>query len=157
MDDAAKHFEKADQLREDPSLPTAGRENRRFGSMQNRTRLSIARQDFGPARTQLEEIRQHLSSRKNPNQERAYNQTAGLLELGQKNYAKALEYFAKADPNDPYVWYYQAVASEGAGDNKSAAALYRKVGNWNQLDATGHAVVRERAAARGVELAKLPK
>ncbi|HEX7175528.1 MAG TPA: tetratricopeptide repeat protein [Pyrinomonadaceae bacterium] len=157
LDDAAKHFEKADQLREDPSLPAAGRENRRLGSMQNRTRLSIARQDFGPARTQLEEIRQHLSSRKNPNQERGYNETAGFLELGQKNYTKALEYFAKADPNDPYVWYYQAVAYEGAGDKKSAAALYRKVVNWNQLDDTGHAVVRSRALARGVELSKLSK
>lgn len=157
LDDAAKQFEKADQLREDPSLPATVRENRRFGGMQNRTRLSIARQDFGPAKTQLEEIRQYLSSRKNPNQERGYNETAGFMELGQKNYAKALEYFAKADPNDPYVWYYQAVAHEGAGDSKSAAALYRKVGNWNELDDTGHAVVRSRAAARGVELAKLPK
>jgi tetratricopeptide (TPR) repeat protein len=157
LDDAAKQFEKADRLREDPSLTATVRENRRFGGMRNRARLSIARQEFDPAKAQLEEMRQYLSSRKNPNQERGYNETAGFLELGQKNYAKALEYFAKADTNDPYVWYYQAVASEGAGDNKSAAALYRKVGNWNQLDATGHAVVRERAAARGVELAKLPK
>jgi len=157
LDDAARQFEKADQLRADPSLPASGKENRRFGSMQSRARLLIARQEFGPAKAQLEEIRQYLSSRKNPNQERAYNQTAGFLELGQKEYAKALEYFAKADPNDPYVWYYRAVAQEGAGDRKSAAALYQKVADWNQLDATGYAVVRSRAAARGVELAKLPK
>jgi tetratricopeptide (TPR) repeat protein len=157
LDDAAKQFEKADQLREDPSLPAAGKENRRFGSLQSRARLAIARQEFGPAKAQLEEMRQSLSSRKNPNQERAYNQTAGFLELGQKDYAKALEHFAKANPNDPYVWYYQAVAQEGAGDRKGAAALYRKVADWNQLDATGYAVVRSRAVARGVELAKQPK
>jgi tetratricopeptide (TPR) repeat protein len=157
LDDATQQFERADQLRADPSLPASGKENRRFGSMQSRARLLIARQEFGPARAQLEEIRQYLSPRKNPNQERAYNQTAGFLELGQKEYARALEYFAKADPNDPYVWYYRAVASEGAGDKKGAAALYRKVADWNQLDATGHAVVRSRAVARGVELAKLSK
>jgi tetratricopeptide (TPR) repeat protein len=157
LEDAAKQFERADQLREDPSLPAAGAENRRFGGMRSRARLSIARQEFGPATTLLEEMRQSLSSRKNPNQEMGYNETAGFLELGQKNYAKALEYFAKADLNDPYVWYYRAVAQEAAGDRKSAAALYRKLADWNQLDDTGYAIVRSRAAAREVELAKLPR
>ena len=154
LDEAAKQFEKAEQLREDPSLPAALKDNRRFGGMQSRARLSIARLEFDPAKTQLEEIRQFLSSRKNPNQERRYNETAGFFELGKKNYAKALEYFAKADPNDPYVWYYQAVAQEAGGNGKGAAALYQKVVNWNELDDTAHAVVRSRAVARGVELAK---
>lgn len=156
LEDAAKQFEKADELRNEPSLAPAVRENRRFGVMQNRARLSIARQEFDSARTQLEEIRQFLDSRKNRNQELRYNETAGLLELGQKNYAKALEYFAKADSNDPYVWYYQAVAEEGAGNGKRAAALYTKVTTWNQLDDMRYALVRSRAIARQAELAKLP-
>lgn len=156
LDDAAKHFEKADQLRTDPSLGATVRENRRFGGMQNRARLLIAREEFEPAKVQLEEIRQYLSSRKNSNQDRRYNETAGLLELSQKNYTKALEYFAKADPNDPYVWYYQAVAQEAAGDRKLATALYLRVTSWNQLDDIGHSMVRSRAIARRAELAKLP-
>jgi len=155
LEDAAKQFEMADQLRNDSSLKATVRENVRFGGMRNHARLLIARQEFDAAKTQLEEIRQYLSSRKNPNQDRGYNETAGFLELGQKNYAKALEYFAKADQNDPYIWYYQAVAQEAAGDGKSAAALYLKLANWNQLDDTGYALVRTRAIARGVELAKL--
>ena len=146
----------ADQLRDDASLSATVRENRRFGKMQNHARLLIARLEFDQAKAQLEEISQYLSSRKSPNQERGYNETAGFLELGQKNYAKALEYFAKADPNDPYVWYYQAVAQEAAGNGKPAAALYQKLTSWNQLDDTGYSLVRTRAIARGVELAKLP-
>ena len=157
LDDAAQQFEKADQLRNEPSLAPAVRENRRFGGMQNRARLSIARQEFDSAKVQLEEIRQYLSSRKNPNQERGYNETAGFLELGQKNYAKALAYFATANSNDPYIWYYQAVAEEAAGDSKRATALYVKVTRWNQLDDMGYALVRSRAIARQGELAKLPK
>lgn len=157
FEDAAKHFEMADQLRIDPSLTATVRENRRFGGMQNRARLLIARMEFAPAKVQVEEMKQYLSTRKNPNQDRTYNETAGHLELGQKNYAKALEYFAKADPNDPYVWYYQAVAQEGAGDGKRAEALYLKVTNWNQLDDTGYALVRSRAITRRAELAKLQK
>lgn len=156
LDEAAKHFVKADQLRDDSSLSASVRENRRFGKMQNQARLLIARLEFDQAKAQLEEIRQYLSSRKNSNQERGYNETAGFLELGQKNYAKALEYFAKADPNDPYVWYYQAVAQEAAGNGKPAAVLYQKLTTWNQLDDTGYSLVRSRAIARGVELAKLP-
>jgi tetratricopeptide (TPR) repeat protein len=157
LDDAAKHFEKADQLRNDTSLPATVKENRRFGGMRNQARLQIARQEFEAAKGSLEEMGQYLSSRKNPNQHMAYNETAGLLELGQKNYVKALEYFAKADPNDPYVWYYQAVAQEAAGDRKLATALYSKVTSWNQLDDTGYSIVRPRAIAKGLELAKLPE
>lgn len=157
LDDAAKQFEKAEQLRDDPSLPVALKENMRFGGMQRSARLSIARLEFDPAKTQLEEIRQYLLSRKNLNQERRYNETAGFFELGQKNYTKALEYFAKADPNDPYVWYYQAVAQEASGNGKGAAALYQKVVDWNELDETAYAVVRSRAVTRGVELAKASK
>jgi tetratricopeptide (TPR) repeat protein len=157
LEDAAQQFEKADQLRNDPSLAPAVRENRRFGGMQNRARLSIARQEFDSAKVQLEEIRQYLSARKNPNQQRGYNETAGFLELGQKNYAKALQYFATANSNDPYIWYYQAVAEEASGDSKRATALYEKVTSWNQLDDMGYALVRSRAIARQVALAKLRK
>jgi tetratricopeptide (TPR) repeat protein len=157
LDDAAEYFEKADLLREDKSLPAALSENRRFGKMSNHARLLIAREEFGTAKTQLEEIRQYLDLRKNPNQERGYKAIVGLLELKQKNYAKAIEAFAKADPDDPYVWYYQALAYEGAGDKKSATALYRKVNEWNQLDTTGYAIVSQRAVTRRSELAKLTK
>jgi tetratricopeptide (TPR) repeat protein len=156
LEEAAKQFEKADRLRDDSSVSATVRENRRFGKMQNHARLLIARLEFDQAKIQLEEISQYLSARNNPNQVRAYNETAGFLELGQKNYAKALEYFAKADPNDPYIWYYQAVAQEAAGNGKPAAALYQKLITWNQLDDTGYSLVRSRAIARSVELAKLP-
>ena len=156
-DDAAKQFELADKLREDKSLPAAVRENMRFGKMMAQARLLIARDRFDEARTQLGEMRQYVDMRKNPNQERAYHQVAGILELKQKNYPKALDAFAKADPNDPYVWYYQAVAYEGAGDPKKATELYSKVAEWNQLDATGYSIVRPRAVAKKTAVAKIPK
>jgi hypothetical protein len=65
--------------------------------MRNRARLLIARLEFEPAKVQLEEIREYLSSRKNPNQERGYNETAVFLELGQKNYSKALEHLRRLE------------------------------------------------------------
>lgn len=154
LDDAAKEFETADKLRADESLPAALRENTRFGMMQNHALLLIGRKEFGPARTQLDELGQLVAAKKNPNREFGYNEGLGFLELGQKNYAKAIEYFSKAGPNDPYVWYYTATAYEASGDKKKAAELYQKVVSWNSLDDLGYAIVRPRAAAKVAELAK---
>jgi hypothetical protein len=61
-----------------PHSPTSGR------------RPCRAALEFDPAKTLLEEMRQSLSSRKNPNQEMGYNEAAGFLEPGQKDYAEAL-------------------------------------------------------------------
>jgi tetratricopeptide (TPR) repeat protein len=156
VDDAAKQFEMADKLRADPSLPAAYRENQRFGTMIGSARLLIARGQFDQARAKLEETKQFLATRNNPNMDRTYNQVAGLLELKQKNYAKAIDYLSKANPNDPYTAYYTATAYEGSGDTKKAADLYGKVANWNQLDDTGHSIVRSRAVVKGNEMAKVP-
>lgn len=157
LDDATKQLAKADQLRDDPSLPVQLAPNRRFGKMMANARLLIAREDFAAARSQLNDVKQHLTTLKNPNFERAYNGGVGLLELKQKNYPAALEAFSKADPNDASVLYYMAEAYEGAGNTKQASRLYGKVADWNDLDTTGHALVRTRAAVKGAAMAKLPK
>ncbi|HJQ32663.1 MAG TPA: tetratricopeptide repeat protein [Pyrinomonadaceae bacterium] len=157
FDDAAKELDAADKLREDESLPAAFRENTRFGKAQTRAFLLIMRQQFDPAGAQLAETWKLVEAKKNPNWERGYNESLGYLELGRKNYAKAIEYFAKGNPNNPYTWYYTAAAYEASGDRKKAAELYQKIVSWNSLDDTGYAVVRPRAAAKLAELAKAPK
>ena len=146
LDAAAEHFEMAAKLASDSSLAAATLGNRKFNAGLQRSRYLAARGRFDEARSELDSARNVLATR-NVNQERNLNQAAGYLELMQKNYAKAGEFFAKANPNDPFVWYYRAVASEGAGDTKSAAELYRKIAGWNGLDTTGYALVRSRAVA----------
>ena len=148
LDDAAKHYEMAGQLAGDPSLVAAQKGNRGFNASLQRARFLAARGELDGARAELEGARSFLAASKNVNQERNYNQAAGYLELKQKNYAKANELFAKANPNDPFVWYYRAAAYEGAGDKKSAMDIYRKIGDWNQLDTTGYALIRSSAAAK---------
>ena len=148
LDAAAKHFAMASKVSDDPSFAPALRENRRFNSRAQQARLLAARGEFDAAKAELEAMRQFLATRKNINQERNYNQAAGYVELKQKNYAKASEYFAKANPNDPLVWYYQANALEDAGDKKGASALYRRVADWNGLDTPGYAMARPKAIAK---------
>lgn len=147
LDAAAKHYEMAAKLASDPSLVAVQAGNRKFNSGLQRSRYLAARGQFDEARSELDGARSALATR-NVNQERNLNQATGYLELKQKNYAKAGEFFAKANPNDPFVWYYQAAAFEGAGDSKSAADLYRKIANWNQLDTTGYALIRSQAIAK---------
>lgn len=149
LDAAAKQYEIAAKLESDPSLPAAAAGNRRFNSGLNRARYLAARGEFDAARVELDSVRPHAAKTKNPNQERNLNLAAGYVELKQKNYAKANEYLAKANPNDPMVWYYRALASEGAGDGKTALDLYKRIADWNQLDTSGYALIRSKSIAKG--------
>ena len=148
LDAAAKHFAMATKVSDDPAFAPTLRENRRFNERAQQARVLAAKGEFDAARVQLEAMGQFLSTRKDINRERNFNQASGYVELKQKNYAKANEFFAKANPNDPLVWYYRAVAHEGLGDKKAAAALYRRIADWNQLDTPGYAFARPRAMAK---------
>jgi tetratricopeptide (TPR) repeat protein len=148
LDAAAKQYEMASKLAESPSLSAAQAGNRRFNAALQAARFLAARGDFAAAKAQLEGARQYVATSKNVNQERNLNLAAGYVEVKQKNFVKANEYFAKANPTDPFVWYYQAIALEGAGNTIGATDLYRKIGSWNQLDTTGYALIRPRAIAK---------
>lgn len=143
LDAALVQFEMASKLQNHPSLALALKGNREFNQRVARARYLAMRDDFAGAQTEL-----NLATGRNVNQQRAFNQVSGILALRQKDYAKASEFFAKANPADPYVWYYQAVALEGTGDEKGAITLYQRIADHNQLDATGYAIVRPRAMAK---------
>jgi tetratricopeptide (TPR) repeat protein len=140
---ALAQFEMASKLQNDPSLAPGLKANREFNQRIARARYLAMCDDFAGAQAELD-----LATGRNVGQKRAFNQVSGILALRQKNYAKAGEFFAKANPADPYVWYYQAVSLEGAGDTKGAMTLYQRIADLNQLDATGYAIVRPRAMAK---------
>jgi tetratricopeptide (TPR) repeat protein len=146
LDGAAKHFAMARTMAEDPALP--GRSNRSFNLDLQSARLAAARGDFAAANAALDSAGKYAMAGNNVNAMRNYNFMAGYVALKQKQYAKASEMFGKANPNDPYTWYYRALASEGAGDAKGAADLYGNIINWNQLDTPGGFVVRQMAMAK---------
>lgn len=148
MEGAARHLAAAAKLADDPSLPAAQKGNRDFAVQLQRSRYLGARGDFAGARTAIEEAQKFAVSNGNAGPNRAYNLSAGMLELQQKNYVKANEYFSKANQLDPFVWYHQALAHEGAGDAKAANALYRKIADWNRLDNPNYFFVRPRALAK---------
>ena len=145
FDAAAKHLEMADALVNDPSMPAATAPNRTFAATSAWTRLMIAKGDTAGARTKVEWL---ASAAKNLNQQRTYNFFAGYAALKQGNYSEATGFFAKANQADPFNWYYQAQALDGAGDSAGARKIYQKIASLNQLDTTGYAIVRPRAVAK---------
>ena len=148
LDGAAKHYDMARKMADDPSLPAGGAENRKFNSDLQQARLAAARGDFEAANAALAAAGKYAMAGTRVGAMRNYSGVAGYVALKQKDYAKASDLFAKANQADPYTWYYRAAAYEGAGDAKSSADLYRKIAEWNQLDAPGDSIVRRLAVAK---------
>ena len=88
-----------------------------------------------------------VARRASPLEQHRLNEVQGILALGQKQYAHAVELLSKADQDSPYVIYQQALAAEGAGRTGEASALFKKVAQWNVND-LGYATVRARAMAK---------
>ena len=145
FDAAEKHLEMAANVMKDTSLPAATAANRAFNASGARARLLIAKGDTAGAQTQIDWM---SSAAKNTGQQWAYNFFAGQSASKQGNYAKAGEFFAKANQADPLVWYYQAQALGAAGDTAGARKLYQRIAALNQLDTTGYAIVRPRSVAK---------
>jgi len=148
LEAAAKQYEIGAKLASDLSLGAATAGNRSFNAGLQKARYLAARGEFDAARSELESVRPHLEKSRNINQERNFSLAAGYIDLKQKNFAKALEHFAKANSTDPLVWYYRAAASEGSGDSKAATSLYRRIATWNQLDTPGYALIRSKAVEK---------
>ncbi len=68
----------------------------------------------------------------------------GYLELKKGNYDRAIVYFNKGDIEDPWVWYYSAVAYNKKGDRQNALKQLEKV-NKCHLNSLSLALVQKRA------------
>jgi predicted Zn-dependent protease len=145
---AEKHYAMAEEVADLIAVAPGLAANRRFGRSLQKVQMLALRNSFDAARTELATNWDWVAASDNPNNKWAYNLSAGRIELAQKNYAKASEFFAKANPEDPAVWYYKAQAAEGSGDRPTARWLYQKVVNWDQLDTTGYSIVRPLALAK---------
>ncbi|MBV9243131.1 MAG: tetratricopeptide repeat protein [Acidobacteria bacterium] len=144
-DAAARHLNDAADVMKDPSLPAALDANRKFNFTAGKVRLAIQKGDAAAAKGDLDWL---ATAAHNPNQQWTAYQLWGYSELKQGHYAKATEYLAKANQQDPLTWYYQAWALEAAGDKAAATKLYHKIADWDQLDTPNYAIARTRAIAK---------
>jgi len=145
-----KYFGKAFDLIEKTNLQETVKANFNTYSMMWNYYTLTAKGELDKAKAEAEKCKQKVESRKNPDEEMFLNSIFAFFEIRKGNYDKAIEYFAKADTEDPLNWYYNGVACDKKGDKKNAIKLFEKVAKWN-VNSLNLALVRNRAT---VELKK---
>jgi tetratricopeptide (TPR) repeat protein len=139
-----KYFEKAEDLISRSNLPEATRENLSTRAMLWRFYSLTQNNDLDNAQALFNECKTKIESRKNPNEVMFLNSLQGLFEIKKGDYDKALTYFAQADNQDPWTWYFSAVAYSKKGDKQNSAMLFNKVTKWN-VNSLNLAFVRNHA------------
>jgi tetratricopeptide (TPR) repeat protein len=139
-----KLCDKANELIEKSNLPKADKENMRTSSMFWQVYVLISNNELGKAATELEKLKQRIESRKNPGEELGLKSMTGFFELKKGNNDKALEYFSAIKAEDPWNWYYTAVAYKNKGDSQNASKLFEKLSKFN-VNSLNLALVRKRA------------
>jgi tetratricopeptide (TPR) repeat protein len=100
---------------------------------------------FDAAKSLLEEVRATADRTQDAELHRAVAGTMGMWALEQHHTEEALAYFDKAEQEDPYLWFQQALALEEKGDTAKAAERKNKISTCN-LNGLGLAMVRAKAA-----------
>lgn len=139
-----KLYNKAIDLLGKTKLPDVDKESMIAYSMSWYVYALISNGELDKAMSELEKYRQKVESRKNPGEEMNLNSMFGFFEVRKANYDKAIGYFAKASTENPWNWYYTAVAYNKKGDRQNAIKLFEKISKWN-VNGLNLALVRKRA------------
>ncbi|MEI7525349.1 MAG: tetratricopeptide repeat protein [Mariniphaga sp.] len=144
LQEGLKCYEKAIDLVNKSALPDADKENMVTSSMLWRIYFLSANNQLDKATAESDKCKLKIESRKNPGEEKSFNSFIGYLELKKGNYDKAVQFLNKGDIEDPWVWYYTAVAYNKKGDKQNASKQLEKVRKCH-LNSLGLALVRKRA------------
>lgn len=96
------------------------------------------------AKAEAEKAMQKVESRKNPGEEMFLNSLLGYSALKDGKYDEAIQYYSKADTEDPLNWYYKAMAYSKKGDKQNSAKLLAKIAKSN-VNSLNLALVRNKA------------
>jgi superkiller protein 3 len=139
-----KYFDKATELIAKADLPQSTKENLITNSMLWRFYSLTSNNDLDKAQAEYEKCKVRIESRKNPNEVMFLNSLLGLLEIKKGQYDNAIKYFAQADNQDPWTWYFTAVAYEKKGDTGNSEKLLDRITKYN-VNSLNLAFVRNHA------------
>lgn len=103
-----------------------------------------AQEDYEKAKAEAAKIKQKVESRKNHGEEMFLNSLMGYSAFRQGNYEEAIQYYSKADTDDPLNWYYQAMAYQKKGDKLNASKMLEKIKSSN-VNSLNLAIAKNRA------------
>jgi tetratricopeptide (TPR) repeat protein len=109
--------------------------------------LAAVKGDYATATAKAGEYMTTVEPSTDPLKNRPAHAVLGYVSLSQEKHDEAIGHFEQANPNDPYVMYYHALALEGAGRAADAKPLFQKVAGYN-FNSAGLALVRADAIAK---------
>lgn len=150
LDDAKRIL---DQLHQAMNETIAGVADPDYARQQNANlalldgQLAARKGDYTAARSKAQENYKAVERDDNPRKFEGYYALLGLIEMQQKNYAKAVDCYRKADLTNIYVQYQLALAEDASGASQEAKKIFRDVSRWN-FNTVGFALIRKDALAR---------
>jgi tetratricopeptide (TPR) repeat protein len=142
--EARNHFDQAWTTLDSSQLPERVKANFRREVHMGRALVAAQTKDFTTAQAEAEKARALMTPELPAAVTRSYERTLGLIAFRQGDLDQALRHFKKTDPEDVYTMFYTAEAMRMKGDAPGAAALFKKVANWNQ-NSLAYAMVRSKA------------
>ncbi len=106
--------------------------------------VALAKGDLDTAKAKSDAYATAVAPRKVALEVWQVHESAGLIALHEKDYAKAASELAQANQQDPRVLYHMARAQRGKGDAKAARETARQAAEYNGLN-FNYAYVRGKA------------
>jgi tetratricopeptide (TPR) repeat protein len=153
FDEAAKKYAESVTIINRAHVPEAVKDATRRNHVFEEARLAAARSDLATAKAKADEFRRLTTPRNAPAETRQRHELAGLIALGEKRYAAAVDELSAANQQDPRILYLTAVALRGAGNEAKARVLAGQAAKFNGLG-FNYAYVRSKAMkfeGRGTE------
>ena len=138
------YMEKAVELVGESQLSEPVRENLITATTMIHFYALTANNELEKASVEAEKCQARIESRKNLGEEMQLNSFLAFNEIKKGDYDKAIEYLTKADTEDPWNWYYTAVAYNKKGEKQNALKLFEKITQWN-VNSLSLALVRKHA------------
>lgn len=134
LDEALARYAESVAVIEKARVPDEVKAATRRNHLFEQGRVAVARNDLGSAKARAAEYATQVGVRKAPFEVRQQHELLGMIALAEKQFAMAVQEFARANQQDPRVLYLSAVALRGAGDTARASAMAAKAAKFNGLN-----------------------
>jgi tetratricopeptide (TPR) repeat protein len=142
--EARTQLDQAWTMSEASQVPARTKRNVQRQIVMARALVAAQAKDFTAAHAEAAKAKTMITPELPPAVTQAYQGMLGVIAVRQGNAKLALQHFKAADPEDVFTMFYTAEAMRMVGDTAGAAALYKKIANWN-LNSVPYALVRVKA------------
>jgi tetratricopeptide (TPR) repeat protein len=143
--EAQELFDRSMKYIEESNFDPAMKDNARLGHRYDVARVALPKKDLTTAHAEADQFLRGAEAKQNPGMIRQAHQLAGMIAFQEKEYAKALAEFQKANQLNPYNLYRMALTYKAIGDRVKAKEYCEKAAHFNVVLNWPYAFVRKTA------------